>query len=68
EFQALCSGGECPANSVYEWSLISGSLPSGVTLTGSGRTGVLSGTPTQSGALPVHRASPGARECCHNNQ
>ncbi|MCB1918632.1 MAG: DUF4214 domain-containing protein [Candidatus Competibacteraceae bacterium] len=52
EFQALCSGGECPANSVYEWSLISGSLPSGVTLTGSGRTGVLSGTPTQVGRYP----------------
>jgi hypothetical protein len=42
------SGG---TGSGYTWSLLSGALPSGVMLSGSGLTATLQGTPTQSGSF-----------------
>ena len=41
------TGGKTP----YTWSITSGSLPTGVTLTAS--SGLISGTPTQSGTFPI---------------
>lgn len=44
----LAATGGTPA---YTWAIITGSLPAGITLTGS--TGVIAGTPTVNGSFPI---------------
>ena len=52
DFQVQCDQGQCPADSVYDWSLVAGALPDGLALTGNGATATLSGTPTRVGRYP----------------